>query len=205
VTTAPARPDAPAGAIRPSRRWLPVWLVLGVVVVAVLGGFVTAAALPAREAAPVTVGGAVTVRPLPGWTTVRRDRADIPLPTGGTVEAECAQLSRGAGALDVVAIRGLGPPADRAAGFYVDAVLRRQLERPSVSGLRQLVLPNGLPAVRFAYIGTEPTSGDAIEGEVTVAVGASGVVAVFDGWTPEGQFELVADELGSMIGAAEVG
>ncbi|HET9671444.1 MAG TPA: hypothetical protein VFQ40_01175 [Actinomycetota bacterium] len=205
MSVAPARPDEPAGAVRPARRWLPVWVVLGVIAVSVLGGFVTAAALPAGEARPITVGGAITVRPLPGWAVVRReDVASIPTASGGTVEASFAQLSRGSGALDVVAIAGLGVPPDRAAAFYVEAVLRAQLERPSVSALRPGVLPRGLPAVRFAYIGIEPTSGDAIEGNVTVTVGRSGVVAVFDGWGSEGQLELIAEELETMVGDAQV-
>jgi hypothetical protein len=204
VSAAPARPDAPAGAKRPGRRWLPAGLVLAVILVAVLGGFVTAAALPVREAAPVTVGGAVTVRPLPGWSVVRRDRAQLPRALGGTVEAEFAQLSRGNGALDVVTIRNLGLPADRAAAFYLDAVLRTQLERPSASDLRAVILASGLEAVTFAYIGTEPSSGDAIEGTVTVTVGSSGVAAFFDGWASEGQLELVDDELEAMINDAEV-
>ena len=204
MNPAPARPDAPAGAVRPARRWVPVWGVLGVIVVTVLGGFVTAAALPAVEAAPVTVGGSVTVRPLPGWSVVQTDRADVPAPSGGTVEVAFAQLSRGNGALDVVAIPDLGLPTDQAAAFYLDAVLRTQLERPSVSALHDLVLASGLAAVRFGYIGTEPSSGDAIEGSVTVTEGRSGVAAFFDGWASEGQLELIEDELETMIGEAEV-
>lgn len=203
--SAPTRPDAPPGAARPGRRWLPVWLVLGVIAVAVLGGFVASASLPVREASPVTVGGAVVVRPLPGWALIRKEEGvALAAPAGGAVEAAFAQLSRGNGALDVLAIRGLGLPADRAAAFYVDAVLRSQLERPSVSELRPAVLRTGLQAVRFAYIGTEPTSGDAIEGTVTVALGASGVVAVLDGWASEGQLELIDDELDAMIDDADV-
>jgi hypothetical protein len=202
VIALPARPDASGGAVRPGRRWLPVWLVVGVIVVAVLGGFVTAAALPVREASPITVGGAITVRPLQGWTVVRRDRAELTAPDGTTVQADFAQLSRGNGALDVLAFRGLAVTADRAAVFYVDVVLRSQLERPTVSGLSPIVLPSGLQAVRFGYIGTQPSSGDAIEGSVTVAIGGSGVVAVFDGWASEGQLELIAEELETMIGGA---
>lgn len=189
----------------PDRRWLPVWLVLGTIGVAVLGGFVTAAALPADAVRPITIGGAITVTPLSGWTVVRHEEeAALPRPDGGPADAAFAQLSRGAGALDVVAIRELGLPPDHAAAFYAEVVLRTQLERASVSGLRSVVLRSGIPAVRFGYIGIEPTSGDPIEGSVTVAVGTSGVVAVFDGWGSEGQLELIAEELEAMIGGAEV-
>lgn len=201
----PARPDAPAGAVGPGRRWLPVWVVIGVIVATVLGGFVTAAALPAPELRAITIGGHVTVQPLAGWALVRRDHAVLPGPAGGSVDAEFAQLSRGSGALDVVAIDGFEGDADAAAAFYAEEVLASQLERPTVSVLRHVVLRNGLVAARFGYIGTEPEGGGAIEGSVTVAVGASGTVAVFDGWGSEGQLELVAEELQRMVDTAEVG
>lgn len=200
-------PDAPVARdshARPARRWIPVGLVLVVIGVAVLGGFVTAAALPVAEPRLVSVGGAIAVRPLDGWTLVRRDEARLPTSSGASLDVAFAQLSGGSGALDVLAIRGLDARPDRAAAVYVDAVLRAQLERPSVSDLRPVVLRSGRSAVRFGYIGVEPTSGDAIEGIVTVAVGGSGVVAVFDGWGSEGQLELIAEELDAMIGSAEV-
>jgi hypothetical protein len=200
----PTRPDAPAGMVRSGRRWLPVWIVGGVIVVTVLGGFVTAAALPAPQVRSLNVGGHVTVRPLAGWAIVRRGRAVLPGPSGGTVAADFAQLSRGSGALDVLAIDGFGGDADAAAAFYAEEVLARQLERPTVSVLDHVVLRNGLVAARFGYIGTEPEAGAAIEGSVTVAVGSSGTVAVFDGWGSEGQLELIEEELQRMVDTAEV-
>jgi hypothetical protein len=151
----------------------------------------------------INVGGAVTVHTAPGWAVVRQERAALPSPGGGSLGADFAQLSRGSGALDVVAIRGLGD-ADAAALFYAEVVLGRQLERVTVSTLTHVVLRSGLPAARFGYIGTEPQGGAAIEGSVTVAVGSSGVAAVFDGWGFEGQLELIADELERMIETAEV-
>jgi hypothetical protein len=200
----PARPDAPVGAVQPGRRWLPVWVVSGVIVVIVLGGFVTAATLPAPDVPAVSVG-ALTVHPSPGWAVVRQERVTLPTPSGDTVGGAFAQLSRGSGALDVLAIDGLGADADTGARFYVEVVLRRQLERLTVSGLSNVVLRSGLPAARFGYIGTESEAGAAIEGSVTVVVGSSGTVAVFDGWGFEGQLELVAEELERMIDTAEVG
>ena len=80
----PARPDAPAGASRPARRWLPTVIVALVMSVTVLGGFVVAEALPAPEVSPIALGGILTIRPLPGWEVVRRETTTIPSPCGSS-------------------------------------------------------------------------------------------------------------------------
>jgi hypothetical protein len=202
---APDRPDAPRGASRPGRRWLPVWLVIGVIAVTTLGGFVTAAALPAADVGSLRVGSTVTIHPLRGWIVVHRERATLGASDGRAVPATFAQLSPGNGALDIVVIVGLGSGPEEAASFYAGEVLRDQLDRATFTGLTGMVLRSGLSAVRFSYVGTEPRSGVPIEGSVTVAVGGSGNVAVFDGWSSEGQLPLIEDDLDRMIETAEVG
>jgi hypothetical protein len=199
----PTRPDAPSGPVRPGRRWRPVAAVTAVMAVAVLGGFAAASALPSPASPTVTVGS-IAIDPLPGWAVVRRQRVALPPAAGPAVGADVAQLSRGTGALDVLSIRGLPESAHAAAAYYADVVLRRQLERISVSALHGVVLRSGQQAVRFGYIGTEPSGAAAIEGSVTVAVGASGAVAVFDGWAAERHLELIGDELATMIDRADV-
>lgn len=200
----PARPDAPPGAVRPARRWLPTGLVALVMCVTVLGGFVTAETLPTPDVVSQSVGGVVTITPLPGWEVVRRESATLPAPGGGSIDAAFMQLTRGSGALDVLAIPGFGGEPGDLAVFYRDEVLEQQLERLSVSDeLRPVTLPSG-PGQQFSYIGSEPRSGAAIEGSVTVVVAPSGNAAVFDGWGFEGQFELIAEELVAMIRTAEV-
>jgi hypothetical protein len=181
-----------------------VWIVCAVILVSVLGGFVTAAALPAPATRAVSVDDRVTVAPAPGWTLVRQDRVTLPDPTGGTLTGAFAQLSRGSGSLDVLAVQGLDADADGAAVYYAREILRSQLARLTVSGLEHVVLRSGLQAARFGYIGTEPEGGAAIEGSVTVVVGPSGTIAVFDGWAFEGQLELIAEDLARMIDSAEV-
>lgn len=199
----PARPDAPrATAIR--RRWLPTLLVAATIVVTVLGGFVVAEALPPPDVGPLTLADVLTVRPLPGWEVVRREDAAIPT-AAGKVTGEFAQLTRGSGALDVLAIPGVDADPPAIAELYADRVLSRQLERLSISEVRPVVLPSGLPGVRFGYIGSEPSTGAAIEGVVTVVVTPTGDAAVFDGWAFQGQLELFAEELAAMIDGAEVG
>jgi hypothetical protein len=201
----PVRPDAPpALAARIRRRWLPTLLVTATILVTVLGGFVVAGALPPAEVGPLALADVVTLRPLPGWEVVRRQEAPITTPGGGTLSGEFAQVTRGNGALDVLALPDLGAGPVEVAELYAEEILADQLERLSISGVRPAALPSGLPAVRFGYIGSEPSSGAAIEGVVTAVVTPTGDAAVFDGWAFQGQLELIAEELGEMIDRAEV-
>jgi hypothetical protein len=201
----PARPDAPSGAARSVRRWLPTVLVGLVMSVTVLGGFVIAGTLPSPDVSKIELGGVVTLRPLPGWEVVRRESATIPAPSGAVISGEFLQLTRGSGALDLVALPGVGGTALELADVYAAGVLTRQLERLSVSELvERLTLRNRLEAVRFSYIGSEPQTGAAIEGSVTVVVAPSGSGAVFDGWAFQGQLQLISGELVAMIESAEV-
>jgi hypothetical protein len=201
----PARPDAPAGADPPGRRWLPTGLVALVMSVTVLGGFVVAETLPQPDVRPVALGGVLTIHPLPGWEMVRREEVTVPSPSGREISAEFAQLTRGSGALDLLALPGFGGSALELADLYADEVLASQLERLSVSDrVERIMLATGLEAVRFGYIGSEPQSGAAIEGSVTVVVAPSGSGAVFDGWAFQGQLELISEELVAMIDRAQV-
>jgi hypothetical protein len=145
--------------------------------VTVLGGFVVAETLPQPEVRPIELGGVVTVRPLRGWEVVLRERVTVPAPTGGSLSGDFVQLTRGNGALDLLALS----------------------ER-----VRGIVLPNGLRAVRFGYIGSEPRSGSSVEGSVTAVVSPVGNGVVFDGWAFRGQLELIVEELLAMIEGAEV-
>ena len=199
----PARPDG-VRVSRIRRRWLPTLLVAATIVVTVLGGFVVAEALPPPEVRPLTLADVVTVRPLPGWEVVRREDASIPT-AGGDVAGEFAQLTRGSGALDLLALPGLGADPFALAELYTDRVLGHQLERLSISEVSPVLFSSGLRGVRFGYIGSEPSSGAAIEGTVTAVVASSGDAAVFDGWAFQGQLELIAEELAAMIDRAEVG
>jgi hypothetical protein len=201
----PARPDAPAGAARPGRRWLPTFLVALVMAATVLGGFVVAEALPVPQVRPLTVGGVLTLRPLSGWEVVRGHDVTLRSPSGGEVSGDFTQLTRGGGALDVLTVPGLGGAPDELAALYADQVLSFQLDRLSVSDeLERITLRNGLQAARFGYIGTEPESGAAIEGSVTAVVSSASNAVVFDGWGSEGQLELIVEEIDAMIAASEV-
>jgi hypothetical protein len=201
----PTRPDASVGTGRPSRRWLPTGLVALVMSVTVLGGFVVAGTLPQPDVQAVALGGIVTIHPLPGWEVVHREHVSLPSASGGVPSGEFAQLTRGNGALDLLALSEVGGGALDLADLYAAEVLSHQLERLSVSDrIEQILLRSGLEAVRFGYIGSEPPSGSPVEGSVTVAVSPAGHGVIFDGWAFQGQLELILEELTAMIDGAEV-
>jgi hypothetical protein len=178
--------------------------VAGVLVATAFGGFVAARALPQTTSRPLTLGGILTTRPLPGWAVARRQPVSLPT-IGGAVNGEFAQLTRGAGALDLLAFPELGGSSVDLAILYRDGVLSRQLERLAVSrDVEPIVLGNGLEGVRFHYIGSTPGTGAAVEGSVTAVVSPSGNGAIFDGWAFQGQFELLQEELSEMVDGAEV-
>ncbi|HEX4941421.1 MAG TPA: hypothetical protein VFW51_02720, partial [Actinomycetota bacterium] len=184
----PTRPDAPPGTDRPSRRWVPTGLVAVVMAMTVLGGFVVARTLPVPNVRAVALGGVVTVHPLSGWEVAHREQVSLPSASGGIVSGEFAQLTRGNGALDLLALPDVGGGALALADLYAGEVLSHQLERLSVTDrIEQILLRNGLEAVRFGYIGSEPQSGSPVEGSVTVAVSPAGNGVIFDGWAFQGQ------------------
>ena len=153
----------------------------------------------------VALAGVLTLRPLPGWEVVRREQATVPLPSGGVISGEFAQLTRGSGVLDLLALQGVGGGALELANLYAGEVLTSQLERLSVSDrVERITLPTGLEAVRFGYIGSQPQTGAALEGSVTAVVAPSGNGVVFDGWASQGQLELISEELDVMIARADV-
>jgi hypothetical protein len=201
----PNRPDASPGTGRPFRRWLPTGLVALVMSVTVLGGFVVAGTLPVPDVQAVTLGGVVTIHPLPGWEVAHREQVSLPSVSGEILSGEFAQLTRGNGALDLLVLPEVGGEALALADLYAGEVLGHQLERLSVTDrIEQILLRNGLEAVRFGYIGSEPQSGSPVEGSVTVAVSPAGNGVIFDGWAFQGQLELIVEELTAMIDAAEV-
>jgi hypothetical protein len=205
AASVPTRPDASPGTGRPSRRWLPTGLVALVMSVTVLGGFVVAGTLPVPDVRAVALEGVVTIHPLPGWEVARREEVSLPSASGGTLAGGFTQLTRGNGALDLLALPGVGGGALALADLYAGEVLSHQLERLSATDrIEQILLRNGLEAVRFGYIGSEPRSGSPVEGSVTVAVSPAGNGVIFDGWAFQGQLELIVEELTAMIDGAEV-
>ena len=171
-------------------RWLPPAIVVGVIALIVGGGQALAGALTSSEGGVVRVG-AVELQPRPGWEVV-----------SATTDPDVARLHRGAVALDIIAS---GPDATGPASIvvrYVEERLRPILSQLSPAGPELVVLPNGAPAARVAYVGVTP-DGLSIEGVVTAVAGSS-ASALFDAAAPRGELIAVADDLQAMIDGAVV-
>ncbi len=193
VATAPSRPDTAPDARHPSRGSGATLAVFVVILVVVLGGYLTAAALSKPAGPPVGIAGVVSIRPLSGWVV-----ADAPngVPT--------VNVTRGSGNLDTLVFVSGSADLRQLADRYID-VLSRKLSQLSVSRqLSAVRLSSGLRGVRFGYIGVAAGTGTSIEGEVTV-VTASGHGVVFDGWAPAGLLSFVRSDIETMIDQAQVG
>jgi hypothetical protein len=184
-STTSARPT------RRERRWLPVLAVVAVIAF-VDGGAKLAGATQDEAAGPTrAVGGAVRIRPLPGWAASEPPGALLPE----------LVLTRGAVTLDVVEVPGAGS-ADELAARYVHEVLRPRFDGLTLGHQAAGTLASGLPALRFGYIGV--ADGVSIEGVATVAV-VTTTGAVFDAFAPKGDLAWAASDVDTMIDGAEVG
>lgn len=202
-TDPPPRPELAPGSPGGGRRWLPAGAVLGVIVIVVIGGYVTAAALSGPASARVRLGGTVSVQPLSGWELAGRERAS---------DSASLRLTRGSGNLDVFSVPGFGAgavpgsggDAESLAALYIRRALGTQLERLSVSdSFEPVTLDDGSGGLRFNYVGVADT-GISVEGEVTVVVTAAANGVVFDGRAPEGLLSFVDGDIDTMISRAMV-
>ena len=179
------------------RRWLPAFAVLGVVLVATLGGFVAAAALAEPAGPPVSIPGAVSVQPLSGWEPAEP----------GTVEGRpFVRLTRGSGTLAAIAWGPSPGDAGALAAAVRDDVLGRSLDGLTVSeALTRVTLDRGDGGQRFTFTGVDRDSGTAIEGEVTAVVDDRGQGVAFVGLAPEGLLAFIDGDLHTMIDRSTVG
>jgi hypothetical protein len=198
----PVRPDLDPSWVRPERRWLPVAGVLGVIVVVVLGGYVTAAALSESAGPPVEIPGVVQVRPLSGWAESSSGQIVLAM-EGGDTNALLIQLTRGNGNFAVIAARvGSASPVDVARAFTLGE-LDRELDHPTVSEkLERVTLESGAEAVRFQFVGVSADSGVSVEGEVTVLVTSAGDAVIFAASAPEGLLQFILGDVHAMVDAA---
>src|SRR5205809_6141714 len=99
-------------------RWLPVLVLIAVIAVIAGGGELAGSAANGASAAPQNVGGAVRVRPLPGWAAA--EPAGAPIPE--------LVLSRGSVTLHVLAILDWSGSPEDLARTYLDRVLGPRFE-----------------------------------------------------------------------------
>jgi hypothetical protein len=175
------------------RRWLPPLAVLGVILVMTVGARGVADALAEPAGGPVEVGGVVRVQPRTGWTvSSREDRGSF----------HEALLVRGAAGLSIVGIEEASEPPEALAGSYAQ-VLSGRFVQLRLAGDGASATVQGLPAVRFGYVGITD-QGVTLEGVVTAVSAPSGNGAVFDAFAPEGELAAFAQDLDAMIAGAGV-
>lgn len=191
----PPRPDEAASQRRVERRWIPAIAVASVILVLSAGAHMVGDRLAGVQGPPVVVPGVVTVQPRPGWEVAERS-------DDGTTHQ--LVLRRGTAGLLVVGIEAFGGgPGDLAHDYTVE-VLDQHLAQLRIGGdAGAVVLPSGLEAVRFGYVGVTG-DGVTIEGVVTAVVAPSGNGVVFDGFSPQGDLASAAGDLFSMIDSAAV-
>jgi hypothetical protein len=194
--SAPPAPHA-AAPIREAR-WIPSIIVLVVMVAVIVGGYPIAEAVrppgPVVEAGRIEVGG-FTLTPPPGWTVVRQFEELAP----GS-QAPGVQIGRGQGAALIVAFPNQPDPA-ALLERYVQEVLAPQAIDAQVSDVFQVQGQLGAGVQQF-YLGTFQGVEVPLEGDVTVFAGASGTGLVVDGWSGEGQYGQIQDEVHQMAATA---
>lgn len=196
---APPPPHAVAPARREAR-WFPPILVLVVMAVIILGGYVVAAAVGPERGLSVS-GGQIQIG---GFT--------VAVPDGWVVEREIEQFAEGAPAVQlargqaralIVAFPNQPDPA-ALLEIYVSQILAPEAVDARVSDVFQVQGQLG-PGVQQAYIGTFQGVSFPLEGDVTVFAGASGSGLVVDGWSAEGQYGTVQNEVHEMAATAGEG
>lgn len=180
-------------------KWIPTIVVFLVIVFVVLGGYVIAGEPQeidvGQESAPgepVQVTESVTVTPPAGWAVTQR-YADPP----------GVRLTGGSGNLLVV-VPAIEVTPEELLEAYVDEILEPEATQLSVSTKRkELTLPYG-EAVRTSYVGQFEGVASTIEGELTATVSSGGTPVMFDGWSSQGQYVAVRQEVRGAVAGAEV-
>ena len=140
--------------------------------------------VPLGEPVPVTDSVALSLAD--GWTVQGQLDGGLPGIT----------ISNGAGFADVRVPSGSGTPED-ILEFYVNQVLANQADQLSVGEATSLQLPSGA-AGRVGYIGVFPEIPVPLEGEVIGIATPSGVPVVIDGWSDQGLYGGVQDQILAM-------
>jgi hypothetical protein len=178
----------------PRTSWVGPAAVLASLVAVSFGGFAVSSVLDQPVGSTVGFDG-IAIQPLSGWEEAGSGEV------GGW---SYFRVTRGTGNLDVSVQAPIASgDATVAAIDYVNEVLRRSLDRLSISEGLEPVSVEGRAGVRFAYAGVVADTRQPIEGEVTVVWIGGGLA--FDAWTPEGQLAFALGDVGAMIDSATIG
>jgi hypothetical protein len=174
------------GVPRKEWRWVPV-VVVTLLVVVVAEGARSVADATVPGAGPVMLGS-VRVQPQPGW--------QLESPATPTF----VRLHKGPVVLDVA----VGGPVPGGPVLVATLYRERQLE-PAFAQFAQglpesALLPSGVEAIRFTYVGVTG-DGVAVEGLV-VAVDTADTSVVFDARAPSGELPGALDDIRAMIEGA---
>jgi hypothetical protein len=189
-----AAPDRIDGAGSPTaeQRWVPALIVVALILLVVGGARGLAAVVTGGVGGPVRVGAAIEIQPRPGWDVEAISTAP-----------PSARLHRGPVVLDVLAAAPDPAGPNALADRYVTEHLRPQLSQLVLATPDATSLADGVPAVRFGYVGVT-SDGRAVEGLVVAASGVR-ASAIFDASAPNGELVTVADDLKTMIEGAVIG
>ncbi len=179
-------PAVPRDASRKEWRWFPV-VVVTLLIVLVAEGARSVADATVPAAGPVMLGS-LRVQPQPGWQLE------------GPATPTFARLHKGPVVLDVA----VGGPVPGGPVLLATLYRERQLE-PAFAQFAQglpesTLLPSGVAAIRFTYVGVT-ADGVAVEGLV-VAVDTVDRSVVFDARAPSGELPGALDDIRAMIEGA---
>jgi hypothetical protein len=167
----------------------------------IIGGYPISEAVgpqgPVIEGGRIEVGG-FAIMPPEGWQVVEQFEELI----AGT-PSPGVHLGRGQGAALIVAFPNQ-PDPEALLQRYVGEILAPQAVDAQVSDVFQ-VQGNLGQGVQQAYIGQFQGVEFPLEGDVTVFAGGSGTGLVFDGWSGEGQYGQIQDDVHQMAATATEG
>jgi hypothetical protein len=189
--TATVEPPVPAPQPK-VRKWLPLLGLLAVMLFVTFGGYLFEGT-PAdpvfsedvEVGTAVPVAGGVTIQPAEGWAVTE----PVDDPPGIILE--------GANGLLLVGVPGGTGTAEELVDFYVSTYLEPQASQLSTGTTEPVTMPAGSAAV-ISYVGVFQDVDVPIEGEVIGIVGASGTGAVLDGWSQQGTYGAVRDQVRAM-------
>jgi hypothetical protein len=139
----------------------------------------------------VEVSRGVTIQPAEGWQVT--DQVDDP--PGIILE--------GGGGLLLVGVPGGSGSPEELVDYYVSGYLEPQASQLSKGTVEPLTIPSGTGAA-VSYLGVFEGVEIPIEGEVIGIVGPSGTAVVLDGWSQQGTYGAVRDQVRAMAGSVVI-